>query len=244
MTPEERAIVDAFHRLVYDGPAGEGRAHHRTEWMGVSCLKCPLDLWAYQEILAQVRPDLVIETGTHLGGSALFLAHILDLLGKGEVITIDVLERPGRPAHPRLRYVTGSSADAALVRSLLDGRPGGETRLVILDSDHAKSHVALELALFAPEVSVGSYLIVEDTNVNGHPVLRRLRPGTARSGPGVPRGLPRVRGGRFAREVPDDVQSGRVSETGESERRGQARRSFRISRLALNPGAPVTPPPG
>ena len=177
MTPEERAIVDAFHRLSYDGPAGEGRAHHRTEWMGVPCLKCPLDLWAYQEILAQVRPDLVIETGTHLGGSALFLAHMLDLLGKGEVITIDVLERPGRPEHPRLRYVTGSSADAALVRSLLDGRPRGETRLVILDSDHAKSHVARELALFAPEVSVGSYLIVEDTNVNGHPVLPDFGPG-------------------------------------------------------------------
>ena len=177
MTPEERAIVDAFHRLSYDGPAGEGRVHHRTDWMGVPCLKCPMDLWAYQEILAQVRPDLVIETGTHLGGSALFLAHMLELLGKGQVITIDVLERPGRPGHPRLRYVTGSSADAELVESLLEGRPRGETRLVILDSDHSKAHVARELALFAPEVSVGSYLNVEDTNVNGHPVLPDFGPG-------------------------------------------------------------------
>jgi cephalosporin hydroxylase len=170
MRPDERAVVDAFHRLYYDGPEGEGRVHHRTTWMGVPCLKCPMDLWAYQEILAEVRPDLVVETGTHLGGSALFLAHMLDLLGNGEVISIDILERPGRPLHPRVRYVTGSSADAVLVRGLLAERPDAK-RLVILDSDHSKAHVATELALFAPFVSVGSYLVVEDSNVNGHPVL-------------------------------------------------------------------------
>jgi cephalosporin hydroxylase len=170
MTPEEKGIVEAFHRLYYDGPEGEGRVHHRTRWMGVPCLKCPMDLWAYQEILAEVRPDLVIETGTHRGGSALFLAHMLDLLGRGEVFTIDVLAHSGRPEHPRIRYVTGSSADEGLVRSLLDGRPA-EKRLVILDSDHTRAHVARELTLFSPYVSAGSYLVVEDTNVNGHPVL-------------------------------------------------------------------------
>ena len=176
MRPDERAIVDAFHRLYYDGPEGKGRVHHRTTWMGVPCLKCPMDLWAYQEILAEVRPDLVVETGTHLGGSALFLANMLDLLGGGELITIDVLERPGRPVHPRIRYVAGSSADAGLVEELLGKRPE-EKRLVILDSDHSKAHVARELALFAPFVSVGSYLVVEDSNVNGHPVLPDFGPG-------------------------------------------------------------------
>jgi cephalosporin hydroxylase len=176
MRADEKAIVDAFHRLYYDGPEGQGRVHHRTTWMGVPCLKCPMDLWAYQEILAEVRPDLVVETGTHLGGSALFLAHMLDLLGAGEVVTIDVLGRPGRPVHPRIRYVTGSSADGALVDGLLRARPP-EKRLVILDSDHSKAHVGRELALFAPFVSVGSYLIVEDSNVNGHPVLPDFGPG-------------------------------------------------------------------
>jgi cephalosporin hydroxylase len=174
--PDEKAVVDAFHRLYYDGPEGRGRVHHRTTWMGVPCLKCPMDLWAYQEILAEVRPDLVVETGTHLGGSALFLAHMLDLLGDGEVMTIDVLDRPGRPQHPRIRYVTGSSADAVLVRGLLAERPDAK-RLVILDSDHSKSHVQKELELFAPFVSAGSYLIVEDSNVNGHPVLPGFGPG-------------------------------------------------------------------
>ncbi len=171
MTPSEKSAIDAFHRLYFDGPAGEGRVHHRTRWMGVETLKCPLDLWAYQEILFEVRPDLVVETGTHKGGSALFLAGMLDLIGKGDVATIDVRPDPARPAHPRIRYVTGSSADPQVVASVFSGRPSGETCLVILDSDHSKAHVARELAEFAPRVSVGSYLIVEDTNVNGHPVL-------------------------------------------------------------------------
>jgi cephalosporin hydroxylase len=181
--PSERAIVDAFHRLYYDGPEGEGRVHHRTRWMGVPCLKCPMDLMAYQEILFETRPGLVVETGTHEGGSALFLAQMLDLLGRGDVVTIDVLDRPGRPAHPRIRYVTGSSADPEIVSGVFRGRPldggggEGESRLVILDSDHSLAHVRRELALFAPHVPVGSYLVVEDSNVNGNPVLPDFGPG-------------------------------------------------------------------
>jgi cephalosporin hydroxylase len=179
MRPDERAIVEAFHRLYYDGPEGAGRVHHRTRWMGVPCLKTPLDLWIYQEILFEVRPGLVVETGTHLGGSALFLAHMLDLVGTGEIVSIDVLDAPDRPAHPRIRYVRGSSADEAVVRAVFAGRPEGEATLVILDSDHSRAHVLRELELFAPCVSKGSSLIVEDSNVNGHPVLPEHGPGPA-----------------------------------------------------------------
>ncbi len=182
MRPDERAIADAFHRLYYEGPAGQGHTHKRTTWMGFPCLKCPLDMWVYQEILAEVRPGLVVETGTWHGASALFLAQVLDALGEGEVVTIDVEERSPRPDHPRLRYVAGSSADAALIEALFADRQRGEPCLVILDSDHAKAHVARELELFAPRVSVGSYLIVEDTNVNGHPVW----PGYGGGGGGGP----------------------------------------------------------
>ena len=177
MKPSERQIVDAFHRLYYDGPEGEGRVHHRTSWMGVACLKCPMDLMAYQEILFETRPGLVLETGTHEGGSALFLAHMLDLLGAGEIVTIDVLDRPGRPAHPRIRYLTGSSGDEELVGGIFRGRPSGERRLVILDSDHSRAHVLRELELFAPQVQPGGYVIVEDSNVNGNPVLPDYGPG-------------------------------------------------------------------
>jgi cephalosporin hydroxylase len=175
MDDKTRRTVNSFHDLYYNGPPGEGFIFQRTYWMGVPCLKCPLDLWIYQEIFHAVRPDLVIETGTAAGGSALFMAHMMDLLGKGEIITIDV-DAADRPAHPRIRYVLGSSGDEALVTSVLRGRPD-EVRMVILDSDHSKSHVSRELELLAAYVTFGSYLIVEDTNINGHPTYPSFGPG-------------------------------------------------------------------
>ena len=176
MEPEARQIINAFHDLYYNGLPGEGHIFQRTHWMGVPCLKCPLDMWAYQEILHEIRPDLVIETGTHLGGSALFMAHVLDLLGKGEIITIDI-NAAIRPSHPRIRYVLGSSADTTLIGDLLRDRPPDEVRLVVLDSDHSEAHVIRELELLSPWVTVGSYLIVEDTNINGHPTFQTFGPG-------------------------------------------------------------------
>ena len=178
MNERETAIARDFHRLYYDGPAGAGRVHHRTTWMGVPCLKTPLDLWIYQEILFETRPALVVETGSHRGGSALFLAHALDAIGRAaEIVSIDVLADPGRPAHPRIRWVTGSSSDPRVVDPIFAGRDPAEPRLVILDSDHSTGHVLAELALLAPRVPRGGYLIVEDTNVNGHPVLPEHGPG-------------------------------------------------------------------
>jgi cephalosporin hydroxylase len=177
MNTQERLTVQAFHNLYYDGPEGETRIYDRTRWMNVPCEKCPLDLWIYQEIIAEVRPDLIVETGTRFGGSALFMAHMLDLVGAGEIISIDVDNSIVRPVHPRIRYVHGSSADPQLIASLLGARPARETRMVVLDSDHSKAHVLDELRLLAPYVSIGSYLIVEDTNVNGHPAFPTFGPG-------------------------------------------------------------------
>jgi cephalosporin hydroxylase len=169
MFSAEQMVIEGFHELYYNGSTDEGEIFTRTYWMGVPCLKCPLDLWIYQEIIAEIRPDILIETGTYMGGSALFLAHMLDLIGKGEVISIDIASCAARPLHPRINYIQGSSTDANLIDSLLKIRPDNETRLVILDSDHSKSHVLQELNVLAPYVSLGSYLIVEDTNINGHP---------------------------------------------------------------------------
>ncbi len=168
MTDQERMIIDNFHNLYYNGLGTNGPIYARTYWFNIPCLKCPLDLWIYQEIIAEIRPDLVIETGTYLGGSALFMAHMLDILGHGEVISIDIAENTSLPIHSRVRYIKGSSVDPVLIDSLLGSRPE-ETRLVILDSDHTKDHVLKELELFAPYVGLGSYMIVEDTNINGHP---------------------------------------------------------------------------
>jgi cephalosporin hydroxylase len=176
MTTSEKATIEKFHDLYYNGLAGEGPIFFKTQWMNVECLKCPLDLWIYQEIITELLPDLILETGTHKGGSALFLAHMLDLVGKGEVITVDIAPVTGRPLHPRIRYVTGSSSDTSLMASLLDSRPA-ERRMVILDSDHSKKHVLAELNLLAPRLSVGDWLIVEDTNVNGHPTFKEFGEG-------------------------------------------------------------------
>ncbi|MFM2182054.1 MAG: hypothetical protein RJB61_348 [Actinomycetota bacterium] len=166
-------LIDRFHKLYYDYGA---RTWRDTWWLGVRTLKCPLDLWLYQELLQQVRPDIVIECGTKYGGSAFYLASILDLIGHGSVVTIDIAEQPGRPDHPRIEYITSSSVDPALVARLAT-RCEGLTTLVILDSDHSRDHVLAELHAYAPIVSVGSYLIVEDTNIHGNPVLPDHPPG-------------------------------------------------------------------
>jgi len=166
--------VDRFHELYY---SSRSRTWGDTWWMGVRTYKCPLDLWIYQEILHELGPDLVIECGTAEGGTALYLAHVLDLIGKGDVITVDLVAPDHPPSHQRIQFVHGSSTDPAIVRVLNDAARGRGTVLVILDSNHTREHVAEELRLYHGMVTPGSYLIVEDTNVNGHPVFRDHGPG-------------------------------------------------------------------
>jgi cephalosporin hydroxylase len=169
-----REAVRAFHELYYDSVETTWKD---TRWLGVDTWKCPLDLWVYQEILHEVRPDLIVETGTAAGGSALFLASICDLLQGGQVVTIDVSKNPDAPRHPRITYLNGSSTDPEIVAQVLRAARGAGRVLVILDSDHSKPHVLAEMRAYAGLVSPGSYLIVEDTNINGHPVLPSFGPG-------------------------------------------------------------------
>lgn len=172
----EQALVAEFHRLYFDASAFH-MTWRNTRWMGHDILKCPLDLWLYQEILFRLRPAVVVETGTAFGGSAHFLASMMDILGHGRVITIDVDARPGRPEHPRITYLTGSSVAPDMVDHVRSLVSTDAPVMVLLDSDHAQSHVLAELEAYAPLVSRGSYLIVEDTNLNGHPVLPDYGPG-------------------------------------------------------------------
>ncbi len=150
--------VHMFHRYSHD----HLEIWKKTRWLGVETQKNPLDLWVYQEILHEVRPDVLIETGTYKGGSALFFASMFDLIGNGRVITIDIQDfRP--PAHPRITYLTGSSTDPDTVGRVRSFSRPGETVMVALDSAHEKDHVLRELELYAPLVTAGSYLVVEDT---------------------------------------------------------------------------------
>ena len=95
-SPASESIAQ-FHELYY-GAAGQ--TWQNTFWLGVRTAKCPFDLWIYQEILWETRPDLIVECGTAWGGSALFLASVLDQLGFGAVVTIDVATAPDRPSSP------------------------------------------------------------------------------------------------------------------------------------------------
>jgi cephalosporin hydroxylase len=151
---------------------------NNTEWLGVPLWKNPLDLWVYQEIMFEVKPSLIIETGTYRGGSAYYVASICDLLDAGKVLTIDRQQRASRPEHPRIEYVKGSSVDAEVL-ALVEKRvaDAGGPILVVLDSDHREPHVRQELAAYSGFVTPGSYLIVEDTNINGHPVNPFFGPG-------------------------------------------------------------------
>lgn len=168
--------MDEFHRLFYD-LGRDGGTWNATTWLGTYVLKNPLDLFVYQQILSEVRPGLVVETGTADGGSALFLAHVLDLLGSGEVVTVDVVRRSGRPEHPRITYLQGSSSDLHVVEEVRERAAAASPVMVILDSDHSREHVLDELRLYGPLVTPGSYLVVEDTNISGHPVRPDVPPG-------------------------------------------------------------------
>ncbi len=139
--------------------------------------KCPLDLWIYQELLFRQRPEVVIETGTANGGSALFLASMLDLIGgAGEVVTVDVEGDVERPVHDRITYLTGSSiADETIGR--VREHVGARRAMVFLDSDHRRDHVLAELRAYHPFVPLGGYIVVEDTNLNGRPVSPDYGPG-------------------------------------------------------------------
>ena len=165
-------ITRMFHMCYYNS-----RIWENTFWHGHQILKCPMDMWIYQELIWKIKPDYIIETGTFRGGSALYYSHLFDLQGQGEVITIDVMERPNRPEHDRIHYLIGSSSDAEIfsqVKSMI-----GENKkvMVVLDSDHSRDHVFKEMQLWHSMVSKDSYMIVEDSNVNGYPVRPDFGPG-------------------------------------------------------------------
>lgn len=168
-----RAIVDQFHRLYYYDSSQTWR---NTRYRGIPTLKCPLDLWVYQELITTVRPALIIETGTHEAGSALFLADQCELQGNGHVVTIDTLWAD-RPSHSRLTYLGGRSTDDHILTAVQSLVPSEGPVMVILDSDHSHGNVSAELSAYSRFVTVGSYLIVEDTSMCGNPILPNAESG-------------------------------------------------------------------
>lgn len=171
----KRNVIDHFHRLYYD--SGTQTWYKNTFWLGIRTWKCPLDLWVYQEIIFELKPDIIIECGTARGGSALFLASICDSLNKGRIISIDIEDKEDKPQHTRITYLLGSSTSEEIVERVKSFIRSKDKVMVILDSDHHKEHVLMELKIYSTFVTKGSYIIVEDTNLNGHPVESEFGPG-------------------------------------------------------------------
>jgi cephalosporin hydroxylase len=164
-------VVEWFHRLYWMGPGAKP-----ISWLTWPMMKNPMDLWVYQKLIVDCSPDLIVETGTFWGGSAVFMATVCDLLDHGEIVTVDIKPPPDRPQHARITYINADSAAPEIVAQVVE-RAADKSVMVILDSDHSQEHVLKELAAYAPLVTPGQYLIVEDTNINGHPVMPEFGPG-------------------------------------------------------------------
>tara|TARA_B100000315_G_scaffold33741_1_gene28454 strand:- start:14928 stop:16106 length:1179 start_codon:yes stop_codon:yes gene_type:complete len=176
MKNSKNNIVNQFHKLFFNDGC-KGKTWTNTFWLGTKTLKCPFDLWLYQEIIHETNPDIIIESGSAFGGSAFFLASICELVNNGKVISIDIKKTRRRPKHKRITYIVGPSTLERIVTQVQKLLKGKKRVMVILDSDHRKEHVLKELRIYSKFVSEGCYMIVEDTNINGHPVVPDFGPG-------------------------------------------------------------------
>jgi cephalosporin hydroxylase len=150
-----------------------------TTWLGRAIATAPTDLLAYQEMIFRVRPDWIIETGTGDGGRALFLASICDLVGHGQVLSIDSEAADDLPTHPRLQLLTGIAQEPATVESVRALVGNEATAIVVLGSAGDRVVTNAQFEAYSPFVPVGSYVVVTDTIVNGHPVWPAFGPGPA-----------------------------------------------------------------
>lgn len=145
-------------------------------WMGRPIIQYPQDMIAMQEIIWDIKPDLIIETGIAHGGSLIYYASILELIGKGEVLGIDIdirdhnrNEIENHPMFKRISMIQGSSIDLDIIEQVKSYAKDKKTVMVCLDSNHTHDHVLDELKLYSQFVTVGSYLVAFDTIVEDLP---------------------------------------------------------------------------
>lgn len=138
-------------------------------WMGRPIIQLPEDMLRIQEVIYQVRPDVLIETGVAHGGSLMFYASLFKVMGRGRVVGVDIEIRPHNraaiEAHDLYSYLTlieGDSTAPAVVAQVRQQVKAGETVMVVLDSCHSKAHVLAELEAYAPLVTPGSYIVATD----------------------------------------------------------------------------------
>jgi cephalosporin hydroxylase len=170
------ARLQALTRDWFDATCKHRYTYNFT-WLGRPIIQYPQDIVAMQELIWQVKPDLVIETGIAHGGSLVLYASILELLGSdGRILGVDVdirsQNRAAIEAHPmakRIDMIQGSSTDATVLVRVRESARGRKRIMVVLDSNHTHAHVRRELELYSPFVTNGSYLVVFDTVVERMP---------------------------------------------------------------------------
>lgn len=173
-----RPIAQAYHRNWYEA----GNTWMLSTWMGFPIQQCPFDMQRYQELIHTIRPQAIVQTGVNQGGSLLFFAHMLDALdaaSDARVVGIDIKlsDKAKQLSHRRIHLLEGSSTAPEIVKQAREIVGSRSPVLVSLDSDHRCEHVYGELQAFASFVGPGGALVIEDTNVNGHPVLPFFGPG-------------------------------------------------------------------
>jgi cephalosporin hydroxylase len=173
-TENKKQIVDDFHKLFWNAWNRKVEDLGRT-WQGVKIVKYPTDLMIYQQLIYKNKPDVIIEVGSYLGGSALFFANMLDLIGKGMVIAIDK-RNLRRRNHSRINYLTGRSTSTETLEKVKE-LVNDKTCMVVLDGDHRSSQVKRELVRYGKLVTKGQYMVAEDTYLNGHPIPWEHGPG-------------------------------------------------------------------
>ena len=152
------------------------RYTYNFTWYGRPIIQLPDDIVVIQELILKVRPDVIVETGIAHGGSLVLSASMLELLGKGQVIGVDIDIRPANrhaitthPLSDRIRMIQGSSVDPGVVAQVRSLIPADSRVMVFLDSNHTHEHVLRELELYSPLVCSGSYLVVFDTGIEDMP---------------------------------------------------------------------------
>lgn len=186
---------DAFREIArwYMKVGWNQRYGYSFSWLGRPLIQLPDDTLRIQEVIDAVRPDVIVETGVAHGGSLVYYASLLEALGHGEVVGVDIEIRPANraaiEAHPLARRITlveGSSTEPSVVERVARVVAGKGKVLVILDSNHSYVHVSEELRLYAPFITPGSYIVATDGAMEdlwdtprGHPSWRTDNPARA-----------------------------------------------------------------
>ena len=164
----QKRITDDFHNMYYQ--SSHTWNYGNTKYMGIPCFQNPLDMWIFQEIIFETRPNIIIECGSFMGGTSLFLAHLMDNANiDGRVFSIDV-ENKSRANHPKIIKLTGMSISAMIFRQISEVIEDSDKVMVILDSDHRTENVLKEMQIYSNIVTSGCYMVVMDSNIGGNPI--------------------------------------------------------------------------